>query len=101
MADHTNVTFNTTETFNYPENSLARSCTRWGYGCSGNLWKPSSFDRCRVQMSRRDGTQSRRVGVRAGVREGPGKHTLTTTVREKSENLMTREADQGISLTDV
>ncbi|KAK8393247.1 hypothetical protein O3P69_013335 [Scylla paramamosain] len=53
------------------------------------------------KMSGRDETQSRRVGVRAGVREGPGKHALTTTVREKLEKVKTGEADRRISLTGV
>ena len=101
MADRINVTFYTNATLNYPGNSLAWHCTRWTYGGAGNVWRPSSFDRCGVQMSGSDETQSRLVGVRAGVREGPGKHALTTTVREKLEKVKTGEADQEISLTSV
>lgn len=92
MATYTNVTSNLIGTFDYPEYSLLRPSSRRAYGTSENISKPLSFDRCRVQVSRREETQSKRAGVQGGVREGPGKHAHTATVRDKPGKIMTQEA---------
>lgn len=99
MAIYTNVTFNINGTFAYPEYSLLRPSSRWTHVTSKITSLPSSFDLCRVQMSRREETQSKRVGVQGGVREGPGKHAHTTTVRDKYGKVTTREAYEEMCVT--